>query len=531
MRERPLIGLVFKADSIVLTSCNVSLSKPSTEPGHARDRRSFHSDFTEFIEADVFRTSLVDAIASIALPVEARTTGTGTGAEDAESTEQQQEMRRQMIRKVRRDKSFDFEYSLEIKRTKFRARVHAALCFAGGSFSVTLRGLELREPEAQLLGKLGKTKADFYQEFMALDPDYEPWKSPHADVSVDLMDILKLSGDAPWPFLESIKTVASVVYPAIFPTRKEESREVPATVDVGSSAAPVTETADAPLVDDDSRLSKRLLGNGLQRRMTPAHGLVLVSGETGSGKTQYVNAFVYLYLRQLLATAPARRPHVLSIGDPIETRVLSGIINREGLGAVGRIQQESPRRVLDFTARVLRIDVASVKDALRDALRETPSVVIVSELREDDDFRAVLEFAATGHLVFATSHNSSLKDTMGKLMRMFRADTPSMRATLADRLKAIVHLQALEEISVAGTPRRLTLPAFWRGNSAGIRTFVGEGLSSIQHQTPKASDVEKASALGYHWAARMLGERPDCPWRAVKHEVYRQALTLDLNVR
>jgi hypothetical protein len=247
-------------------------------------------------------------------------------------------------------------------------------------------------------------------------------------------------------------------------------------------------------------------------------GLVLLAGGTGSGKTFALNQLVTLYLHGELEKSPKRAPHVLVLGDPIETKCFATedeLLDRARARQIG-YQRRSRCRPLDFTARTLGPDVASVKAALRDALRETPSVVVISELREDRDFKAVLDFAATGHLVFATSHNTSLVDAMGKLSRLFGADSASMRADLVQRLKAVIHIQRL---TVDNQSERL--PALWRSTSTGRRNFISEGLSSILPKAPSGHDDGAHGVLGRYWMAMQLGLKP----------YYREALRLDLNGR
>jgi hypothetical protein len=249
---------------------------------------------------------------------------------------------------------------------------------------------------------------------------------------------------------------------------------------------------------------------------TPASGLVLVTGGTGSGKTTVLNGLLARYLFRLSRETPDRRPHVVAIGDPVETVFYGGT-----LFACAEEQLESPRyasRPLDYTARILGTDTPSVGLALQDALRETPSACVISELRRDDDFKATLKFAATGQLVFATAHNTSLVDALRKLMLFSGKDGPSNRSLLAQRLKAVVHLQ---KIRVAGN-QSATLPSVWLGNSPGIRNFVSDGLSSLlpHGETPEADEV---GVLGLGWAAKKIG---------IKHpELLKAANRLDLPIR
>jgi hypothetical protein len=203
-----------------------------------------------------------------------------------------------------------------------------------------------------------------------------------------------------------------------------------------------------------------------------SRGLILIAGRTGSGKTHCLNGLLGQHVEAILQNMESqkRRPHVVVLGDPIETLFFSAR-GRMGTLADSYIgQKNQPHPTLDFTGRELGIDVASVKDGLEDALRETPCAVVVSELRDKRDFLAALAFASTGHLIFATSHNSSLVDVFRKLLDVSEAKTASDRSSLVQCLNTIIHIENVEGEF---------LPALWRSGSQVRRNFVSEGLSSI----------------------------------------------------
>jgi hypothetical protein len=220
-----------------------------------------------------------------------------------------------------------------------------------------------------------------------------------------------------------------------------------------------------------------------------AAGLVLITGATGGGKTTVLNGLLLKYLAARFASKLNRRPHVIAVGDPVET-----ILNQPAVKDGGAYQCKSSTygaRAIDFTLRTLGKDVDSVKDALRDALRETPTAVVISELRDTRDFKATLAFAETGQLVFATAHSTSLIDAMRKLMSLLPgAESASGRSLLAQRLKAVVHLRNTPSLKVRGLSTKvaeITLPSVWLHNSSGIRNFVSDGLASI---LPRGSSMD-----------------------------------------
>lgn len=248
-----------------------------------------------------------------------------------------------------------------------------------------------------------------------------------------------------------------------------------------------------------------------------ANGLVLFSGATGSAKTTYMNSIFNMYIkarRQL----NRKRDHVVVIGDPIET-----LCYGKTLSEIAEYQCRSQRdRPLDYTPREIgkNKDVESIREATRDALRETPSVLVIGELRDRAEFAAALEFAGTGHLVLATSHSTSLVDAMDKLLRYTRTTTAAGRATVATQLKAIIHHRFLTtaepytfspllekdgacfEGRRTTKPVRLNVPSVWIGNSEGQRNLIAEGLSSLVNTAPEANHY--SGVLGRYWMATKL---------------------------
>jgi twitching motility protein PilT len=159
-------------------------------------------------------------------------------------------------------------------------------------------------------------------------------------------------------------------------------------------------------------LKKLNLHPSLRKLIERRHGLVLVCGPTGSGKSTTLAALV-----QEVNLAEAR--HIVTIESPIEYVM-------------------APRQSLIRQREVGR-HTPSVAQALLDAMREDPDVLMVGEMREPETMRLTLNAAETGHLVLATMHSSSCAEALQRLVSAFPAESQaSVTAQLADCLVGVV---------------------------------------------------------------------------------------------
>lgn len=125
----------------------------------------------------------------------------------------------------------------------------------------------------------------------------------------------------------------------------------------------------------------------LRAALAQSHGLILVTGPTGSGKTTTLAA----------ATAEINQPHrkILSIEDPVEYRI-------PGVSQM----QVNPQIGLSFAS------------ALRSFLRADPDVILVGEVRDAETARITVQAALTGHLVLTTLHTNSAADAVVRMIDM-----------------------------------------------------------------------------------------------------------------
>lgn len=142
------------------------------------------------------------------------------------------------------------------------------------------------------------------------------------------------------------------------------------------------------------------------------HGLVLVTGPTGSGKTSTLAAMI----DRINRTRPA---HVLTIEDPIEYL--------------------HPHRRSVVNQREVHADTASFASALRSALREDPDVVLIGEMRDLETAEAALRLAETGLLTLATLHTSSAVQAVSRIIDLYPAHRQNLvRTQLCQVLEGVV---------------------------------------------------------------------------------------------
>lgn len=192
-------------------------------------------------------------------------------------------------------------------------------------------------------------------------------------------------------------------------------------------------------------------------------GIVLVTGETGSGKSTTLACL----LDKINHT---QSKHIITLEDPIEYIYHPDkcIINQREVGQ----------------------DTRSFQDGLKSILREDPDVILVGEMRTLSTIETALIAAETGHLVFATLHTNSAADTIDRIVDVFPADQQTqVRMQLSMSLQAVICQQLLPHMSGMG---RVLATEVMIANNA-IRNLIREG------KTPQiANSIATTAADGNH---------------------------------
>ena len=142
------------------------------------------------------------------------------------------------------------------------------------------------------------------------------------------------------------------------------------------------------------------------------HGLVLVTGPTGSGKSTTLASLLH-YMNQ------TQNKHIVTLEDPIE------YLHKHGNCIIDQ--------------REVGFDTDNFANGLRAALRQDPDVILVGEMRDLETIQTAITAAETGHLVLGTLHTSSAPATINRIIDVFPpAQQPQIRIQLASVLVSII---------------------------------------------------------------------------------------------
>lgn len=199
----------------------------------------------------------------------------------------------------------------------------------------------------------------------------------------------------------------------------------------------------------------------VQRELAQPHGVILVTGPTGSGKT----TTLYSALTQM--NTPENK--ILTVEDPVEYEL-------EGINQI----QANPKIGLSFS------------DALRSIVRQDPDIIMIGEMRDVETARIAIQSALTGHLVLSTIHTNDAASGVTRLLDMGIEDyliTSTVNAILAQRLVRRLCPQCREAYPVLPEiEQELNLRQYqmegelrlWRAKGCNACNFTGyKGRSAI----------------------------------------------------
>jgi type II secretory ATPase GspE/PulE/Tfp pilus assembly ATPase PilB-like protein len=183
----------------------------------------------------------------------------------------------------------------------------------------------------------------------------------------------------------------------------------------------------------------------LHRIIREPHGMILVTGPTGSGKTTTLYAS--------LSKLNTRQRKIITVEDPVEY----------DLRGITQIQVNP------------KIDV-TFASALRSMLRHDPDIMMVGEIRDLETAEVAVQAALTGHLVFSTLHTNDAAGGAARLMHMGIPPylvTSAATAFIAQRLVRLICKECRQEVSDPTTPRLLV-------GGEPIASYRGKGCEACR---------------------------------------------------
>ncbi|MBF7689826.1 type IV pilus twitching motility protein PilT [Acinetobacter pollinis] len=232
------------------------------------------------------------------------------------------------------------------------------------------------------------------------------------------------------------------------------------------------------------------MGEIFKKLCDTPRGIILVTGQTGSGKSTTLAAMLD-YINE------NRYEHILTVEDPIE------------------FVHESKKCLIN--QREVHRDTHGFTPALRSALREDPDIILVGEMRDLETIRLALSAAETGHLVLGTLHTTSAAKTIDRIVDVFPAEEKDMiRSMLSESLQAVISQTLLKKTGggrVAAHEIMLGVPSIRnliRENKvaqmySAIQTGSAQGMTTLDQSLKKLV----AQGLITKQAAQSVAKTPE----------------------
>lgn len=209
-------------------------------------------------------------------------------------------------------------------------------------------------------------------------------------------------------------------------------------------------------------LEELKLPNTLAKLMEHPHGLILVTGPTGSGKSTTQAAMIN-YINERYAR------HIITLEDPIEYvhHHKRSIINQREIGK----------------------DTKSFASGLRAALRQDPDIILVGEMRDLETISTAITAAETGHLVLATLHTNNAVQTIDRIIDVFESyQQRQIRLQLASVLLGVISQRLFP---LKGRYGRIAATEILLNNSSVANLIRSEKIHQISNvlQTSRAEGM------------------------------------------
>src|SRR5689334_7255379 len=173
-------------------------------------------------------------------------------------------------------------------------------------------------------------------------------------------------------------------------------------------------------------------------------GLILVVGATGSGKSTTLASMIDF-------RNEAGPGHILTMEDPVEYVF-------------------TPKKCL-INQREVGNDTHTFHDALRNAMRQAPDIILIGEIRDLETMRMALTYALSGHLCLATLHANNAYQAMNRVISFFPLEVrPMLLQDLSVSLKAVISQRLIKTLDNKRTPAMEVLL-----NTRNIQELIEKG--------------------------------------------------------
>jgi len=194
----------------------------------------------------------------------------------------------------------------------------------------------------------------------------------------------------------------------------------------------------------------------LKKLILEKRGLILVVGSTGSGKSTTLASMIDYRNNNLTG-------HILSIEDPIE------------------FLHEHKKSVVN--QREIGLDSMSYENALKNALREAPDVILIGEIRDAATMQHAIAYAETGHLCLSTLHANNANQALDRIINFFPDSAHrQLYSDLSLNLKAVVSQRLIP--TVDGQRR------------AAVELLINTSYTAELIQKGKIHDLKEAMEQG-----------------------------------
>ncbi len=206
------------------------------------------------------------------------------------------------------------------------------------------------------------------------------------------------------------------------------------------------------------RIDEMNLPVALEKIIMEKRGLILVVGATGSGKSTSLAAMIGHRNRNSVS-------HILTIEDPLEF-----IHNHEK----SIVQQ-----------REVGIDTITYENALKNALREAPDVILIGEIRDMETMKHAINYAETGHLCLATLHANNANQALDRILNFFPETAHRQLLTdLSLNLRSIISQRLIKTVDNKRVPAVEVML-----NSPYIAELITKGdISGIKEAMKESSE-------------------------------------------